>query len=169
MKARSLAMTNTRLFTNSPCLMLKDIVHTETDGKIVVEGVPKPADTKTATLNTCGGGQAGCHPFCKSPIVTQVKHTDVLILDQFVDSKGQMYSEEELNICKRQWVRLHKLVQMCQRSGLMPGKEFYCADIRKTKWGSQNCYWDDKTIDIQWNSNKEKIRKSMFKYGVFKD
>ena len=102
MKASCIRM-NTRLFTTSPCLMLKEIVHTETDGRIVVEGVPKPADTKTVDLSTCCGGQAGCHPFCRSPIVSEVKHTDVLILDQFVDSKGQMYSEEELAICKVGW------------------------------------------------------------------
>ena len=34
------------------------------------------------------------------------------------------------------------------------GKEFYAADVRKTSWGSKNCYWDEKSIDIQWNSNE---------------
>ena len=28
-----------------------------------------------------------------------MKHTDVLILDQFVDSKGEMISREDLGIC----------------------------------------------------------------------
>ena len=46
----------------------------------------------------------------------QVKHMDVLILDQFV------YSQEELELYLRQWSRVWKLVQMCQRAGLMPGK-----------------------------------------------
>ena len=36
----------------------------------------------------------------------------------------------------------------------MPDKEFYCADYRKTKYGSQNCYWDESTIDYQWNRNQ---------------
>ena len=46
---------------------------------------------------------------------------------------------------------------MCQRAGLMPGKEFYCEEYRQTKWGSQNCYWDEQTIDVQWNNNKLKL------------
>ena len=34
-----------------------------------------------------------------SPLVSKVKHTDVFIMDQFVNSKGKMYSVEELAIC----------------------------------------------------------------------
>lgn len=60
------------------------------------------------------------------------------------------------------------MVQMCQRAGLMPGKEFYCSDYRKTKWGSQNCYWDENTIDVQWNWTKNKNKYKEFKTGKFK-
>ena len=63
---------------------------------------------------------------------------------------------------------MFKLVQMCQRAGLMPGKEFYCSDYRKTKWGSQNCYWDEKTIDIQWDENKLRQKKEEFLTGNFR-
>lgn len=76
----------------------KEIVHTETDKKIVVEGVMPRTEVKSSATR-CSGGNYECHPFCKSPIVGQVKHTDVLILDQFVDSKGEMYSKEDLKIC----------------------------------------------------------------------
>ena len=51
----------------------------------------------------------------------------------------------------------------------MPGKDFYCSDYRKTKWGSQNCYWDEKTIDVQWNENKRKSKIREFKTGFFKN
>ena len=50
-----------------------------------------------------------------------MKHTDVLLIDQFLTSTGEMYSQDELGICKRQWVRLKKLAEMAQRAGLMPG------------------------------------------------
>ena len=50
----------------------------------------------------------------------------------------------------------------------MPGKEFYCSDYRKTKWGAQNCYWDENTIDVQWNWNKNKMKYREFKTGNFK-
>ena len=79
----------------------KQIKHTETEQRIVVEGVmPAPAAPAPAdSVSACGGGKHQCHPFCKSPIVNKVKHTDVLILDQFVDSKGEMYSMHDLKIC----------------------------------------------------------------------
>jgi len=57
---------------------------------------------------------------------------------------------------------------MSQRAGLMPGKEFYCKDYRNTKYGSQNCYWDEKTIDVQWNTVKQKRKTGEFKTGMFK-
>ena len=78
--------------------VFKEIRHTETDKKIVVEGV-MPRTEANSAVKCCGGGQHECHPFCKSPIVDKVKHTDVLILDQFLDSKGEMYSKEDLKIC----------------------------------------------------------------------
>ena len=78
----------------------KQIKHVETEKKIVVEGVMEDVNVKNTDLavGPCGSRHQ-CHPFCKSPIVKDVKHTDVLILDQFVDSKGQMYSKEDLKIC----------------------------------------------------------------------
>ena len=78
----------------------KEITHRETDTRIVVEGVMPRTEVSAPVKACCSGGQHECHPFCKSPIVGQVKHTDVLILDQFVDSTGQMYSKEDLKICK---------------------------------------------------------------------
>ena len=80
--------------------MGKRIEHTEEGNKIVVEGIKiQDQNTSKVMAPACKSGQTTCHPFCRSPIVSQVKHTDVLILDQFVDSKGEMYSQEELEIC----------------------------------------------------------------------
>ena len=61
------------------------------------------------------------HVFPAIHSLSQVKHTDVLLIDQFLTSTGEMYSQDELGICKRQWVRLKKLAEMAQRAGLMPG------------------------------------------------
>ena len=50
----------------------------------------------------------------------------------------------------------------------MPGKEFYCGEYRQTKWGSQNCYWDEATIDVQWDNNKLRQKRREFTSGNFK-
>ena len=60
-------------------------------------------------------------------------------------------------------------MQMSQRAGLMPGKEFYCKEIRETKWGSQNSYWDEDTIDIQYHANMKKRKVKEFTTGMFKE
>jgi len=153
----------------SAILNLKDIEHREEDNKIIVEGKILDSPRKDKLLK-CeqGGGKAACHPFCQSSIAGKVKHTDVLILDQFLDSRGAIHSQENLGICRRQWTRLRKMVEMAQRAGLMPGKEFYASHVRSTKWGSQNCYWDEKTIDIQWNRNSERGETKTFTKGLGK-
>ena len=51
----------------------------------------------------------------------------------------------------------------------MPGKEFYCKEIRETKWGSQNSYWDEDTIDIQYHANMKKRKVKEFTTGMFKE
>ena len=86
---------------STSAVTFKQIKHKETDKRIVVEGVleSKKQETKVGSWEGCGHGKHECHPFCKSLIVGEVKHTDVLILDQFIDSKGQMYSREDLKIC----------------------------------------------------------------------
>ena len=77
----------------------KEIKHSESDKKIVVEGIMEAKQNNFSKEFKSGCGNHQCHPFCKSPIVSEVKHTDVLILDQFIDSKGEMYSREDLRIC----------------------------------------------------------------------
>ena len=87
---------------NTSLVTFKQIKHTETDNKILVEGIidkPQAKLTEQKSGPNCGVGSHSCHPFCKSAIVKEVKHTDVLILNQFVDSKGEMYSQEDLGIC----------------------------------------------------------------------
>ena len=87
---------------NTSLVAFKQIRHTETDNKILVEGIidkPQVDVTEQKPGPKCSGGSHSCHPFCKSPLVKEVKHTDVLILNQFVDSKGEMYSQEDLGIC----------------------------------------------------------------------
>ena len=88
-----------KLLSTSSVMMVKKIEHTEDGNKIIVEAF-KVEDNSNAILPpACKSGQTSCHPFCKSHIVAQVKHTDVLILDQFIDSRGEMYSQDELQIC----------------------------------------------------------------------
>ena len=48
------------------------------------------------------------------------------------------------------------------------GKEFYAAEVRKTPWGSQNCYWDEKSIDVQWDKNQARAKQIEYRTGKFR-
>jgi ribosomal protein S18 len=162
----------------------KEIQHREEGKRVVVEAVQVPSPhAERLVTEGCREGRAHCHPFCRSPVVGQVrdrsggetnpsvhqvKHTDVLILQQFLTKEGEVHSQEDLGICKRQWTRIRKMTEMAQRAGLMPGREFYAKEVRKTKWGSQNCYWDEKSIDIQWNNARRKDKMREFRSGFFR-
>ena len=134
-----------RGFSASSVLFYKDVQHKEEGKKIVVQGVTVASPNKSNVVTEgCREGRQHCHPFCRSPVVgqvcvshafpaihslCQVKHTDVLLIDQFLTSTGEMYSQDELGICKRQWVRLKKLAEMAQRAGLMPGDPINLAHL----------------------------------------
>jgi hypothetical protein len=160
---------STRLLHVTRVVGLKEIETIEEGNRIIIQGKIVESPRQGLVVHCCSqeGGNSKCHPFCKSSIAPLVKHTDVLILDQFVDSRGQLFSQENLGICSRMWTRLRKLTEMSQRAGLMPGKEFYCSEVRGTKWGSQNSYWDEATIDIQWNKNKKARRQRDIIKGRF--
>ncbi|CAB4059095.1 RP-S18 [Lepeophtheirus salmonis] len=80
-----------------------------------------------------------CHPFCKFSESHNVKHTDVLILNQ-------------------QYLRLLKLIKMSQKAGIMDDPKNYYVKNDNNPWDKNNTYWDERTIDIQWTEN-ERIRR----------
>lgn len=55
---------------------------------------------------------------CSSEI--DLKHTDVLILSQYLRSDGCMLPKTVTGLCSRQQVRVRLLVAMAQKAGLMP-------------------------------------------------
>jgi hypothetical protein len=53
---------------------------------------------------------------------------------------------------------------MAQKSGLMPTKDKFAAEKKNILAKRLNCYWDEKTIDIQWNERtKRSQRRDFFK------
>lgn len=57
-----------------------------------------------------------CCPVCASGL--DVKHTDVLILSQFVRSDGCMLPKRVTGLCKSQQKRIGNLVTMAQKAGM---------------------------------------------------
>ncbi|CAH2229249.1 28S ribosomal protein S18a, mitochondrial [Pararge aegeria] len=78
-----------------------------------------------------------------------VKHTDVLILSQFVRSDGCMLPRRITGLCRRQQKKIGKMVSMAQKAGLMINlTPSYCKKDPKQRYAYKkfNTYFDEKTI-----------------------
>ena len=74
----------------------------------------------------------------------------MLILAQFMDSKGQIMDKDVTGLCLRQHIRVEKLIKMAAKSGLFPKEKDVFSTEKETIPGADlNCYYDENTIDIQ--------------------
>ena len=104
----------------------------------------------------CQNVSENCHPLCRVGFVHEIKHTDVLILVQFMDNEGKIIPRTITGLCRRQHTRMSKLIKMAAKAGLFPkDKDIFSAQKEKLPATRFNSYWDDSSIDIQHN---ERIR-----------
>lgn len=110
-------------------------------------GSPRSNQMLQQVIETkCDSGLQFC-PQCSLGL--DVKHTDVLILSQFVRSDGCMLPRRVTGLCKRQQRRMGALVIMAQKAGLMPNinPSWSKKDPKKRyQWKKYNKYFDEDTI-----------------------
>ncbi|CAG5045360.1 unnamed protein product [Parnassius apollo] len=147
--------TSVRAISTTKQLNLKELrEHTE-GSTLVVEGVTVPSP-RTALLvraeNLSGyvpQESSENKPCYMCALGLDVKHTDVLILSQFVRSDGCMLPRRITGLCSRQQKKISKLVTMAQKAGLMINlTPSYChKDPKKRRdYKKFNTYFDEKTI-----------------------
>ncbi|XP_029172748.1 39S ribosomal protein S18a, mitochondrial [Nylanderia fulva] len=86
-------------------------------------------------------------PLCATRL--NVKHTDVLILSQFLRTDGCMLPRRITGLCDVQQKRVSTLVAMAQKAGLMPNlapKWSKRNPKRRRDWKKFNTYFDENTI-----------------------
>lgn len=163
-----------KLFSTSQIFNIRKIQINEEDadaksGKrnVSIEGVVSELPKQTVILpkyskvDGCTSAGENCHPLCRLSSVHEIKHTDVLILKQFIDHEGKMINREVTGLCRRQHVRMTKLIKMAAKAGLLPSDlDIFREEKKKIPAAKLNSYWDEATIDIQWLEiqRKEKIR-----------
>lgn len=126
--------------------MILFVVHQREEGKTtIIEGKYVPSPREPYLIKTEGNPEA-C-PLCKLGL--DVKHTDVLILSQFVRSDGCMLPRRITGLCKKEQKKISTLVAMAQKAGLMslltPPTSKKDPKLRK-KWKKYNTYFDENTI-----------------------
>ncbi|XP_052866689.1 28S ribosomal protein S18a, mitochondrial [Anopheles cruzii] len=129
---------------------LKEIEEVTVTDTLVIKGeyVPSPRqDTLVPQLvEAANCGERFC-PQCTLGL--DIKHTDVLILSQYVRSDGCMLPRRVTGLCKRQQRRMSALVTMAQKAGLMSNLNPASSKLdpkRRYQWKKYNKYYDEDTI-----------------------
>ena len=121
--SRSLSVSTPRSY--------REVTVKEDGKKITIEGIPKESERKGRLIepdflkrssDSCEV-KHNCHSLCKFSQVHEIKHTDVLILEQFVESNGKIIPRNVTGLCERQHYRMNKLIGMAQKAGIMGSKD----------------------------------------------
>ncbi|XP_068633542.1 large ribosomal subunit protein mL66 [Battus philenor] len=159
----SVISTSIRAFSTTKQLNLKEIREHLEGSTLTVEGVtvPSPRTNLLVRAENLAGYEPVDESAEKKPcymcaLGLDVKHTDVLILSQFVRSDGCMLPRRITGLCRRQQKKMGKLVTMAQKAGLMINlTPANCnKDPKKRRlYKKFNTYFDEKTI-FMWRIPK---------------
>jgi small subunit ribosomal protein S18 len=142
-------------------------------GKIIPSGlesllIPEYSECKKNGSKFC--------PECSLGL--DIKHTDVLIISQYLRPDGCMLPRRVTGLCKRMQKRIGTMVVMAHKAGLLPNlKPAHTRTAREPNnrkgWKGFNTYYDETTIKepgyrkiLKWSNFKnnaayDKVRKLM--------
>ena len=119
----------TRHFSSSSTGLVREIKKSEEGKTITVEGLKYESpraknliDPKMFAESSCEA-YSNCHALCRFDKVHEIKHTDVLIINQFVDNNGEVIPRYITGLCERQHFRMARLAGMAQKAGLLGSKD----------------------------------------------
>ncbi|EDV49909.1 28S ribosomal protein S18a, mitochondrial [Drosophila erecta] len=124
---------------------IKEIQEKQENSVKIFEGVN--VESPRANLMLKSACQTKFCPECTLGL--DIKHTDVLILSQYVRSDGCMLPRRITGLCHRQQKKMGTLVTMAQKAGLMPNlaPEWSKRDPKKRfGWRKFNKYFLESTI-----------------------
>ncbi|KAK4884013.1 hypothetical protein RN001_000284 [Aquatica leii] len=135
-----------RTISFSSKLQLKEVFETREGNSLVIKGVHAESGREPFLLKNVS---EAC-PVCSSGL--DIKHTDVLILSQFVRSDGCMLPRRITGLCTKQQKRMSTLVTMAQKAGLMPNLNPPNSKNDPKKrggWKKYHKYFDETTINVR--------------------
>lgn len=116
----------------------------ENENELTIYGETVPSGREPYVIKNESGHACAV---CSSGL--ELKHTDVLVLSQFVRSNGLMLPRRITGLCKKQQKRMSSLVTMAQKAGLMPNltPAYSNKDPKQRyQWKKYNKYFDESTI-----------------------
>ncbi|XP_032665051.1 28S ribosomal protein S18a, mitochondrial [Odontomachus brunneus] len=132
-----------RSISFSATARLREIITNKEGNTLTIEGANVSEKNAHRQLKL----KSNACPLCATGL--DVKHTDVLILSQFVRSDGCMLPRRITGLCSIQQKRIGIMVAMAQKAGLMPSlaPSWSKKDpTRRHKWKKYNTYFDEDTI-----------------------
>lgn len=142
-----LSIGRNRNITLSATSYIKEIIEKKEGNTLTIEAVIKSDKNDERFLKP----KNGACPICSSGL--NIKHTDVLILNQFVRSDGCILPRRITGLCEIQQKRISSLIQMAQYAGLMQRrapKGGLLHPLQRRKWRKFNSYYDEKTIKARY-------------------
>nr|XP_033337277.1 28S ribosomal protein S18a, mitochondrial [Megalopta genalis] len=139
--------TQNRNISLSATTYLKEIIERKEGNNLIIEAVIKPDEKEKLFLKP----KHGACPVCSAGL--NIKHTDVLILSQFLRSDGCILPRRITGLCKVQQKRISTMILMAQSAGLMPkrcSKGKYYDPSNKGRWRKFNTYYDEETIRVRY-------------------
>lgn len=118
---RNIAVTNkiVKITSQSVCttprLLLKEIRQSQEGDTLVFEGVNVPSPRENLIVRS--DNEHGACSLCTLGL--DVKHTDVLIIKQFMDPKGKLFPRRITGLCRWQQRKMEYLIEMATRAGLI--------------------------------------------------
>uniref|UniRef100_A0A182P709 Large ribosomal subunit protein mL66 n=1 Tax=Anopheles epiroticus TaxID=199890 RepID=A0A182P709_9DIPT len=139
-----------RNFSLSSTHRLKEIKEVTANDTLVIKGEYVPSPRQDTLLPQLVEARTKGERFCpQCTLGLEIKHTDVLILSQYVRSDGCMLPRRVTGLCKRQQRRMSALVTMAQKAGLMPNLNPATSKRdpkQRYQWKKYNKYFDEQTI-----------------------
>ncbi|XP_015120282.1 28S ribosomal protein S18a, mitochondrial isoform X2 [Diachasma alloeum] len=149
--SRSLVLSHPqRTFSVSHVSRIKEFIEKK-EGKTLIIEAKIVEDPKEKNLLQPASN--GACLLCSAGVY--VKHTDVLILSQFLRSDGRLMPRRVTGLCRTQQKRLNKLVAMSQKAGLMPNLNPPNSnrDPKKRQgFKAFNVYYDETTIEAKFHN-----------------
>ncbi|XP_012058899.1 PREDICTED: 28S ribosomal protein S18a, mitochondrial [Atta cephalotes] len=122
---------------------LKQIIKKKKDNVLTIEAIRVPHKKEHLLLKL----ESNACPLCATGL--DVKHTDVLILNQFLRKNGTILPRRITGLCTMQQNRVTTLVTMAKRSGLLPNR-IPKRIMAIEKWRKYNTYYDENTIRYKY-------------------
>ncbi|XP_065340720.1 large ribosomal subunit protein mL66 [Cloeon dipterum] len=135
-----------RPFTLSSVNRLKEIHEKREGNNLTIEGVYVDLPKSNLILEKSFTNKDVCS-ICALGV--EVKHTDVLILSQFVRPDGLMLPRRTTGLCRKQQKRIGTMVTMAHKAGLMSNLNptYSKKDPEKRgQWKKFKSYFDESTI-----------------------